>query len=185
MAPKRKLSEREERALVMLWRDAGASGRELAVEYEITERTVWNILARHGITSADREKQPHERNAPPPAPIDPATAAELTELGPPDPDPLKAIAWMHRALAITAWQALREPAHQVDGGEFGRRKELREIARAMASVTPQSAIYQATKIIKADADTPTKPAGPELEDAPEFDGRAHRGAPRRGRPRQL
>lgn len=175
--------------MVARWK-GGESGRELAEAYGVTDRTIRNVLARAGVATADRFAAPPSGPRPPAlrgvrgAPVElPEDALEAyRDLGGPPADPLRAVAWMHGLLVRSAWRAVS--ARRTDA-EVKVSGELREIARAMAAVTPQTTLHQARKIIVGDAEELERPAGPEMDDAAPLPDRSHRVAPRRGRPRKL
>ncbi|MFH0902756.1 MAG: hypothetical protein V2A73_19165 [Pseudomonadota bacterium] len=84
---------------------------------------------------------------------------DFSTLGePPMDDPLALADWVQRALAIDCWRMLRGRAdHQ-------HSQELRAFARTIAATGGKRRIYQAERLLRADADRlRDKSSGPEPE----------------------
>lgn len=85
-------------------------------------------------------RSPSEQPSPPPA--------ALVQLGDPPKDPLAAQEWLHRAMILSAHDAMIDE----NISPATRRKELRTISAAAAKLLPHARLYQAEQLIKSDRD---------------------------------
>ena len=111
--------------------------------------------------------------------LDPAR--DFATLGAPPKDPLEAYVSALEALQVSLFHVINDP----DLDERTRRKEMREIARAMTSLEPKARLFDAETRIRGDkAALDETEGGPEMEDAEEQPPEPGRAAPKRGRPRR-
>jgi hypothetical protein len=118
-----------------------------------------------------------------------AKVPRFAELGAmPTDDPLAMNAWIHRALGVSAAQTVADP----DLTDSQRRAQLCDIASRMAALTPQSRIFGAEQLVRADAAgvDPLRGEGPKMEEVPAdaapvaIAAASSRGKTFRGRPRK-
>jgi hypothetical protein len=109
------------------------------------------------------------------------TRSDYFRFGPPPEDTLHANDYVHRALMVAFSHVLMDPRLK----ERDRRKEMRDIARSIALITPRSRLLEAEELVKKDiASLEQENTGPEMEDATRLDRQSHRATATRGRPRR-
>lgn len=111
---------------------------------------------------------------PPPPPAPPTRFADqpskppetLVDLGPPPEDALAAQAWLHRAMVLSAADAMLD----TEISAATRRRELRTIAIAADKLVPNRDLWEARELIKRDREALEQRArartGAKLEGAP-------------------
>lgn len=113
---------------------------------------------------------------PPPAPargpapiveVDFEPASALVDLGEPPTDGLELQAYMHRAIAVAARDAMLD--RKLSPSE--RRREVRQLALASRALVPETKLWEAVELIKGDrADLERKKQRPKLTSVPKAVG---------------
>lgn len=106
---------------------------------------------------------------------------EFSSLGAPPKDPLEAYVWALQGLQVSLYHVMND----LEMSETARRKEMREITRAMASLEPKARLYDAESRVRGDeVRLEQDQTGPEMTDAAELADEAYRATAKRGRPRK-
>lgn len=142
---------------------AGEGAASIAGDLGCSEATLRRWLRKAGITAGMRTTA-----TPAATGLDADDAArDFEDLGDlPVDDPLAAAAWVFRALAKSAEQALRDPSPR-RGAEADRRRELREIAGSMSRLIPTSVLTEAKRLVeRGNRDLDETTAGAEPVERP-------------------
>jgi hypothetical protein len=103
---------------------------------------------------------------------------DYARLGPPPPDPLEGYVWALDVLYVSLFHVV----HDSELTERERRKEVREITRAMAYLEPKARLFDAEARVRGDeAKLADDQTGPEMIDAEKLAAQSYRASATRGR----
>lgn len=161
------LTAPEQAQMAALWL-SGTSTQELAERFKVSASTVRNLLRKSGVTAEMRDaigSAGVSDNSE-------AILADYAALDDPGTNVLECMSWLHEALMISARHVTSDPNYV--GNEAQRRKELRDIASAMAKVLPGHTMNKATKALEKDSRELERGAGPQMERVPRRPKRGRR-----------
>jgi hypothetical protein len=159
----------------------GATIAAIAAEFKVGEMTIGRLLRAAGLRDEHRNDGAGRRAIRRAVEVSVNHADDYQALGTPPADPLEAYVWALQALQTSLFHVIGDSTLD----ERARRREMREITRAMAALEPKARIFEAEALIRGDSQRLAENSvGPEMEEEPPPPPGSGRAAPKRGRPRR-